>query len=87
MGFEVLLPLVQGTVWSLALHGWRFWNRSAKLSGESVGARVRRWWYRTNNWQLPRSMRDFGQDSKLAAEVGDVSWTRSGRHPCFTDIM
>ncbi|TVY26141.1 Uncharacterized protein LHYA1_G004000 [Lachnellula hyalina] len=66
---QVLLPLIQGTVWSLALHGWRFWNRSAKLSGQGVGARVRRWWYKTNNWQMPKSLKSFGNDKKLAADV------------------
>lgn len=70
------MPLLQGTVWSLALHGWRYWNRTAQLSGNSVGARARRWWYRTNNWKLPGVFKEFGKDSKLAAEVGDVSsWT------------
>ncbi|TVY55808.1 Uncharacterized protein LCER1_G001829 [Lachnellula cervina] len=66
---QVLLPLIQGTVWSLALHGWRFWNRSAKLSGQGAGARVRRWWYKTNNWQMPKRLKEFGNDKKLAADV------------------
>ena len=70
------MPLLQGTVWSLAIHGWRYYNRTAVLSGNSVGARVRRWWYRTNNWPLTSSLRDFGKNAKLTGEVGDVSsWT------------
>ena len=69
---QVLMPLLQGTVWSLALHGWRYWNRTAQLSGNGVGSRVRRWWYKTNNWTLPK-LKNFGKDARLAAEMGDVS--------------
>lgn len=72
------MPLIQGMVWSLVLHGWRFWNRSATLSGNTAGARIRRWWYETNNWMLPRSVRDFGGNAKLAKDVGDVSWRFNG---------
>lgn len=42
---QLVLPFVQGSVYSLALLGWRYWNRAAALSGDGVGARVRRWWY------------------------------------------
>ena len=65
------MPLLQGTVWSLAIHGWRHWNRTAQFSGNSVGARVRRWWYETNNW--PLKSKDTVRDAKLAHDVGDVS--------------
>ncbi|KAG9235512.1 hypothetical protein BJ875DRAFT_458912 [Amylocarpus encephaloides] len=68
---QVLLPLIQGTVWNLALHGWKYWNRAATLNGESVGARARRWWYRTNNWKLPAGLKGMGKDQKLAKEIGD----------------
>ncbi|KAJ5804005.1 uncharacterized protein N7518_000308 [Penicillium psychrosexuale] len=51
---QVLLPLIQGTVWTLALSGWRFWNRNASVSGHTLGSRVRRWWYEVNNWHLPQ---------------------------------
>jgi len=40
---QVLLPLVQGTLWTLALSGWRYWNRGAAFSGQSAGARLRKW--------------------------------------------
>ncbi|KAL4746579.1 hypothetical protein BDW72DRAFT_184646 [Aspergillus terricola var. indicus] len=53
---QVLLPLVQGTLWTLALSGWRFWNRTASLSGQTLGSKVRRWWYEVNNWKLPPLM-------------------------------
>lgn len=84
---QLVLPLVQGMVWSLALFGWRHWNRSATLSGESVGARARRWWYKTNHWKLPDSVRGMGKDKKFAKDMGDVSLTRYGQIPCFTDVM
>ncbi|EPE34086.1 hypothetical protein GLAREA_07099 [Glarea lozoyensis ATCC 20868] len=69
---QLVLPLVQGMVWSLALHGWKYWNRTAQLSGESVGARARRWWYKTNNWKLPNGLGNLGKDKKFAKEVGDL---------------
>lgn len=34
---QVMLPLLQGTLWTLALSGWRFWNRNASYSGHTVG--------------------------------------------------
>ncbi|GKZ54776.1 hypothetical protein AnigIFM49718_010899 [Aspergillus niger] len=66
---QVLLPLIQGTVWTLALSGWRFWNRNASLSGQTLGSKIRRWWYEVNNWKLPplRSARD----PHMAAKVED----------------
>ncbi|GME28664.1 hypothetical protein GTA08_BOTSDO08093 [Neofusicoccum parvum] len=50
---QVVLPLLQGTLWTLVLSGWRHWNRASRLSGRGVGARVRRWWWGVNNWKLP----------------------------------
>jgi hypothetical protein len=81
------MPLMQGMIWSLALHGWRYWNRSAKLRGNGVGARIRRWWYKVNEWPLKEKWNKLGANSNLAVEIGDVSWTRSRSVPCFTDIM
>ncbi|KFY89721.1 hypothetical protein V500_05535 [Pseudogymnoascus sp. VKM F-4518 (FW-2643)] len=52
---QVILPLLQGTMWTLALQGWRHWNRGTKLSGKNAGARIRRWWWRVNNWPLDQS--------------------------------
>jgi len=76
---QVMLPLIQGMVWSLALHGWRYWNRSAKLSGNSAGARVRRWWYGVNNWAIDakESLKKVGKDAELAAEMGDYYQNQS----------
>ncbi|KAB8245128.1 hypothetical protein BDV35DRAFT_269111 [Aspergillus flavus] len=66
---QVLLPLVQGTLWTLALSGWRFWNRNASLSGQTLGSRIRRWWYEVNNWKLPPL--PSTKDRKLAAQAED----------------
>jgi hypothetical protein len=68
---QVLLPLIQGTVWTLALSGWRFWNRNASLSGHTLGSRIRRWWYGVNNWKLPPV--GWTKDPKLASQVEEVS--------------
>ncbi|KAF9890938.1 hypothetical protein FE257_005195 [Aspergillus nanangensis] len=66
---QVLLPLIQGTLWTLALSGWRYWNRTASLRGQTLGSRIRRWWYEVNNWKLPPlpSMKD----RQLAAKAED----------------
>ncbi|KAI0393651.1 DUF1770-domain-containing protein [Xylariaceae sp. FL0594] len=54
---QVMMPLAQGVLYNLAIAGWQHWNRSAQLSGNSAGARLRRWWYGVNNWPLPPSVR------------------------------
>lgn len=74
---QVLLPLFQGTLYSLAVLGWRFWNRNASVSGAGWGSRARRWWYETNNWELPglgggRSGKGKGRE--FARQVGEVSF-------------
>ena len=48
-----MMPFLQGIIYNLFLLGWQSWNRNARLHGNSVGARVRRWWYGVNNWPLP----------------------------------
>lgn len=70
---QVMMPLLQGMVWTLVLHGWRYWNRTAQIGGNTLGARVRRWWYRTNNWPLEGSVRKLASDQNLARDIGDVS--------------
>ena len=47
------MPLVQGVAWTLIVAGWKHWNKAAQFSGQSVGARIRRWWWGVNNWTLP----------------------------------
>ncbi|KAH6684169.1 hypothetical protein B0J14DRAFT_572290 [Halenospora varia] len=73
---QVMLPLLQGMVWTLALQGWKYWNRNTKLHGESIGARARRWWYKTNNWKLPE-FRNVGKNQKLADKMGDYYQNQS----------
>jgi len=74
---QLIFPLAQGTIWSLALHGWRHWNRNAQLSGSSAGAKIRRWWYRTNNWPIKETLKNFGKDAKLIANMGDYYQNQS----------
>ncbi|KAK5990261.1 hypothetical protein PT974_08528 [Cladobotryum mycophilum] len=50
---QVLMPLAQGLMMNLVLVGWQHWNRNARLHGDSVGVRVRRWWYGVNKWKIP----------------------------------
>lgn len=55
---HVFMPLTQGVVWNLLLHGWRAGNQGAKFSGHGVGARIRRWWWGVNNWTLPEEAKE-----------------------------
>ncbi|KAI9677465.1 MAG: hypothetical protein M1817_006419 [Caeruleum heppii] len=71
---QMLLPLIQGTMWTLVLLGWRSWNKGAELGGRSIGGRIRKWWWGVNNWQLPeeqtrRTKAEFAQ--QYASEVAD----------------
>ncbi|RAO70873.1 uncharacterized protein BHQ10_006885 [Talaromyces amestolkiae] len=66
---QVLLPLIQGTFWTLGLEGWRFWNRNAQYHGNSLGTRLRRWWYSVNNWPIPPPR--LKSDKKFAERVQD----------------
>lgn len=70
---QVCMPLIQGIVLNLFYAGWKHWNKNAKLSGNSAGARVRRWWYNVNNWPIKKKIAEIGKNAKLAAEMGDVS--------------
>ncbi|CAM1505579.1 Fc.00g112160.m01.CDS01 [Cosmosporella sp. VM-42] len=54
---QVMMPLAQGVVYNLFLCGWQHWNRNARLHGNTVGARVRRWWWGVNNWKIPNNSR------------------------------
>ncbi|CAJ2506933.1 Uu.00g081190.m01.CDS01 [Anthostomella pinea] len=51
---QMMMPLVQGVLYNLAICGWQHWNKNAQLSGNTAGARIRRWWYGVNNWPLPK---------------------------------
>ncbi|KAH8674010.1 hypothetical protein BX600DRAFT_509219 [Xylariales sp. PMI_506] len=54
---QVMMPLLQGVLYNLAICGWQFWNKNAQYSGSSIGAKVRRWWYGVNNWPIPSKKR------------------------------
>lgn len=67
---QVMVPLLQGTLWSLTLLGWAHWNRVAQVSGSSLGSKFKNWWYNTRNWKL-ENLKDDSYNSELAASVGD----------------
>ncbi|KAB5558185.1 hypothetical protein GE09DRAFT_1221314 [Coniochaeta sp. 2T2.1] len=50
---QIVMPLAQGLLYNLAICGWQTWNKNVRLSGNSVGAKVRRWWWGVNNWPIP----------------------------------
>ncbi|KAK3375177.1 hypothetical protein B0H63DRAFT_269753 [Podospora didyma] len=50
---QMMMPFVQGVIYNLGICGWQYWNKNAQLSGSSIGARVRRWWWGVNNWAIP----------------------------------
>ncbi|POR34831.1 Uncharacterized protein TPAR_04976 [Tolypocladium paradoxum] len=50
---QIIMPLAQGLIYNLLLCGWQQWNRNARLHGNTIGARVRRWWYGVNKWTTP----------------------------------
>ncbi|KAI6785751.1 uncharacterized protein J7T54_006090 [Emericellopsis cladophorae] len=56
---QVMMPLVQGLLYNLALCGWQHWNRNARLHGNTIGARARRWWWGVNNWNIPDQRRSY----------------------------
>ncbi|KAK3940491.1 hypothetical protein QBC46DRAFT_385114 [Diplogelasinospora grovesii] len=62
---QIMMPFAQGILYNLFICGWQQWNRNAQLSGSSVGAKVRRWWWRVNDWpvpgELPSEKRSQGQ--------------------------
>ena len=79
---QVFFPLIQGTLWTLCLSGWRYWNRASALGGEGMGARVRRWWWGVNGWTVPgrQDSRNGGLkgDTRLAGEVGEFYKVKLG---------
>ncbi|KAI1393777.1 DUF1770-domain-containing protein [Hypoxylon trugodes] len=52
---QMMMPFAQGVLYNLAICGWHHWNKNARLSGNTTGARLRRWWYGVNNWPLPKN--------------------------------
>jgi hypothetical protein len=71
------MPLVQGMAWSLIVSGWRYMNRETKFSGQTVGAKLRRWWWGVNNWKVPEDKwQRTVRDKKLAESFQEFVTTR-----------
>ena len=78
---QILLPLGQGMLWTLALSGWRYWNRSSQLQGATLGARLRRWWWNVNNWDVPGPSHE---EKRTAQDIKDV---RVSMDPSIWDFL
>ncbi|KAF2271866.1 DUF1770-domain-containing protein [Westerdykella ornata] len=63
---QVVMCFMQGVLWNLLVHGWRYFNRSSKFSGRSIGARLRRWWWGVNKWSIP-SEKGYGSAARTLA--------------------
>ncbi|KAL8855150.1 MAG: hypothetical protein Q9221_000056 [Calogaya cf. arnoldii] len=72
---QVILPLVQGMLWTLVVSGWRNWNRGAQFQGSSLGSKVRRWWWDVNNWKIPEQTQE-----KVSEKVGEFYTAQLGGH-------
>ncbi|RMZ86009.1 hypothetical protein DV737_g180, partial [Chaetothyriales sp. CBS 132003] len=84
---QIVLPLAQGLLWNMVMFGWRYWNRGSKFAGQSLGAKVRKWWWGFNNWKLPagatQANRPTRELAKGAEEVGllqSFRWVSLGVH-------
>lgn len=71
---QIMLPLLQGVLWNVVLFGWRHFNRGAKFQGETIGARVRKWWWGVNNWKVPH----MGRKAEFAKGAEDFYVDRFG---------
>ena len=67
------MPLVQGIGWTLIVSGWRHWNGSARFSGQTLGAKIRRWWWGVNNWKIPEGKLKDRELAEGAAEFYKTS--------------
>ncbi|EMC92083.1 hypothetical protein BAUCODRAFT_151535 [Baudoinia panamericana UAMH 10762] len=72
---QILMPLVQGLAWTLVVSGWRYVNRDVKLSGQTIGAKIRRWWWGVNNWHIPDGTGTL-RDEKVAESVEEYVTTQ-----------
>ena len=78
---HVILPLSQGLVWNLVVHGWRTWNTAAAFKGKGVGARVRRWWWGVNGWGVPNESAGGGSAWAKGKMMGvDLRSEKTARH-------
>ncbi|KAK6368165.1 uncharacterized protein PV06_09542 [Exophiala oligosperma] len=74
---QVLLPLFQGVAWNLIMFGWRHWNRGTKFQGQTLGAKVRKWWWGVNNWKIPAE-RNATRDAKVVKQAEEFFVDRFG---------
>ncbi|KAL8710963.1 MAG: hypothetical protein Q9220_004562 [cf. Caloplaca sp. 1 TL-2023] len=72
---QVVLPLVQGMLWTLILSGWRYWNRGAQFQGATLGSKVRRWWWGVNNWKIPEETQEA-----ISEKAGEFYTAQLGGH-------
>lgn len=63
------MPLLQGTLWTLLVCGFRYSNRAATMNGQTVGAKIRRWWWGVNNWKVPGAR---PSDNEYAEQIKEV---------------
>jgi hypothetical protein len=73
---QVLAPLLQGALYSLALLGWRHWSAGAGGAGAGAAGRLRRWWWRVNGWDARTGRDARAAGRRLAGSVGEVSASR-----------
>ncbi|RMZ89907.1 hypothetical protein DV736_g2862, partial [Chaetothyriales sp. CBS 134916] len=71
---QVLFPLAQGVLWNMVTFGWRYWNRGSKFSGQSLGAKVRKWWWGFNNWKLPAEATQGNQPRRELAKGAEEAF-------------
>ncbi|KAK5204407.1 hypothetical protein LTR47_009189 [Exophiala xenobiotica] len=78
---QVVLPLVQGIAWNLIMFGWRHWNGATKFQGQSLGAKVRKWWWGVNNWKIPNENKEATrrEANKVVKTAEDFFVDRFGR--------
>lgn len=57
--------------WTLIVAGWRHWNGATKFRGQTMGAKIRRWWWGVNGWVLPdtKNLKARLGDEKTAAGI------------------
>lgn len=72
---QVVLPLVQGMLWTLLLSGWRYWNRGVQFQGATLGSKVRRWWWGVNHWKIPEETQEA-----ISKKAGEFYTAQMGGH-------
>ena len=75
---QVILPLVQGIAWNLIMFGWRHWNRGSKFQGQTLGAKVRKWWWGVNNWKVPAEKKEASRKASFVKQAEEFFVDRFG---------